>query len=265
LGTLAGDAVLNLGANVVRRVIRPIATDEDLARRHRHGPALGVEDDALGRAFDIDGPATLATAAVVGHYRKRVLLALPRCPEILQRLFHLQQVGGHALQRLVRVLRLGGGLIGSAAQRGQCLLSSLDLAALILNSVSQLRTGVLFIAQAGGDLAELFAHLPHLQLQFDLLPGQPGVQCIALLLPGGARLSLLLLEVSPPGFLTLRTLLGLPCRFALRPRLGRLVCLPVHDEQDQDQRPHGAEQHGQEGERRNLQLVPASSHAAFPG
>jgi hypothetical protein len=102
-------------------------------------------------------------------------------------------------------------------------------------------------------------------LHLDLFARQFGVQSVAFLFPSCPRL---LFEPFAFGLLlrrSARSLLGQPDGFALCSGLGGLMGFPVHDEQNQDERSHRAQQHGQEGERRDLQFMPPSSHAAFPG
>jgi hypothetical protein len=102
-------------------------------------------------------------------------------------------------------------------------------------------------------------------LHFDLLARQLFVQSVPLFFPFLERLLFALLDLGLACGFVSRTLPSQLSRLALRSKLSGLMGLAIHDQQDQDQRPHRAQQHGQEGERRNLQLVPASSHAAFPG
>jgi hypothetical protein len=264
-GALPGDASLHLAAHVVGRVVDRVSADEIFAGENGHGPALGMKNHSLSGAFDIDWPAILAAPAVIGHHGKGVLLFLAGRLEVFQRLLHLQQIERHAPERLARLLRLRLGLAGSRAQRCQQAFFGLEPAVLTLDLVTQIRAGILLVAQAGGDLAEFFAHRPHLNGQLHLLLRQFRMQRLPFLFVGRFHLLSLLFRFRPAGGLGLRTFLGQPCRFAQRPGLGGLVGLAVHHEQDEDQRPHGAEQHGQEGERRDLQLVPTCSHAAFPG
>ncbi len=90
------------------------------------------------------------------------------------------------------------------------------------------------------------------------------MQSVTLLLPFLARLLFALFDLGLACGFASRTLLSHLSRLALRSGLRGLVGLAIHDQQNQDQRAHRAQQYGQEGKRRNLQLVPASSHAAFP-
>jgi hypothetical protein len=190
-----------------------------------------------------------------------VLLALPRGVQVFQRLFHPQQIDGHAVQRLARLLRLIGGLRGAGAQRQQQLLFGVEPAAFVLHFAAQLGAGVLLVVQPSGNVLKLIADFSHLQLHLDLFGAEFVVQGRAFLLQSVACLLSLPLSFG----LSLRSLLGQPFRLALRSELGGSVSLAIHDQQDQDQRSHGAEQNGQEGKRRNLQFVSASFHAAFPG
>jgi hypothetical protein len=259
-GVLLGDAPLDLGPHLAGRIAG--ARHE---RSDRHRLAFRMEDHAAGGAFDVDGPAILAAPAVIGHHRKRLLLALPGSFQVFQRLFHLQQVERHAPQRLAGLFRLVGGLFGARAQRPQQLFFGLEPAALVLHFAAQLGARVLFVVQAGGDLLELFADFSHLQLYLDLLTCQLIVQNLAFPLPGRACLLLKSFAFGLLGGCPARMFLSQPGGFTLCSGLGGLMGLPVHDQQDQNQRPHSAQQYGQEGECRDLQLVPASSHAAFPG
>jgi hypothetical protein len=229
-----------------------------------HGFAFGMEDHALGAAFDINGPAIFAAAAVIGHHRKRLLLALPRRFQVFEHLLHLQQIESHAPQRLIRFLRLTFVLFGAGAKCSQELLLGLEPAALVLGLAAQLRGGVLLVVQTGGDSLQFFADFSHLQLHLNLFAGQFFMQSVAFLLPLFAGLFFEPFALGLMGRFVSRTVLGQLGGFALRSGLGGLMGLAIHNQQDQDQRSHRAQQHGQEGERRNLQFVPASSHAAFP-
>ena len=86
---------------------------------------------------------------------------------------------------------------------------------------------------------------------------------VALLLPlrvAGALLGLVLGALPAPGASVVERLLA---HLLLRSVAGRQVRAPVHDQQHQDQRAHGTEQHRQEREGVDLQLL-AASHAALP-
>jgi len=208
-----------------------------------------MEDHADSGAFDVEGAAILAATAVVGHHRERLLLAFSSGFQVFQRLFHLQQIEGHPPQRLIRLLRLAGGLFGARAQRSQELLFLAKPVALALYFMAQLGAGVLLVVQASGDLLKLLADFSHLQLHLDLFACQLVVQGVAFLLPGRACL---LLKAFALGLLSGRTvgaLLGHSGRLAPRSGLGGLVGFAVHDQQHQNQRSHRTQQHGKEGER----------------
>jgi hypothetical protein len=224
-----------------------------------------MKDHAIGGAFDVEGAAIFSAAAMIRHHGKRLLFALLRRFQVFEHLFHLQQIESHAPQRLARFHRLIFSLLGIGAQRPQELLFGFEPAALILCLAAKLGAGVLLVVQAGGDSLQLFTDFAHLQLQLDLFARQLFVQGVSLFLPFLARLLFSLLDLGLACRFVLRTLLSQLGRLALRSGLCGLVGLAIHDQKDQDQRPHRAQQHGQEGERRDLQLVPASSHAVFPG
>jgi hypothetical protein len=82
---------------------------------------------------------------------------------------------------------------------------------------------------------------------------QQGVQGLAAALPFG------LLGLRGPGIFFGLAGSGLE-RLGPRDRLGP----PVDNQQQQDQRPHGAQEHGQKGERRYLQDLPPPPHAPAP-
>jgi hypothetical protein len=90
------------------------------------------------------------------------------------------------------------------------------------------------------------------QIQF--LLKQFGVQRLAAFLP------FLLSRLRYAQFFRGNLFGGFVSAFARR-RLGP----PVEHQEQQDQRAHGAEQHGQEREGRNLQFMAATPHATFPG
>jgi hypothetical protein len=157
LGALAGDT---LGDFRTHRGGRIGGTRQQ--RREWDGFAFGMEDDGVGGAFDVNGPAIFAAAALIGHHGEHFLLALPRRFQIFQGLFHLQQIECHAPQRLARLLRLLGRLLRARTQRPQQLFFGLEPVAFALHFAVQVRGRVLFVVQASGDLLELFADFTHL-------------------------------------------------------------------------------------------------------
>lgn len=105
-----------------------------------------------------------------------------------------------------------------------------------------------------GDEVGLVPAGAQLPLKLAILIVQRLVQksAAALQLPGaGAG------ELGVLGLQAQSSLLGLGAGHDLGP--------PVDHQQQQDQRPHGAQKHGQKGERRYLQTLPPRSHAAAPG
>src|SRR5262249_51649685 len=92
---------------------------------------------------------------------------------------------------------------------------------------------------------------------------QAVVQGVALFLPVLAPSALGVLALGLHRFDLATALLGKLDRFLPCLVPGRELGLAIHDQEDQDQRPHRAQEHGEERERIRVR-VPAASHAAFP-
>jgi len=126
----------------------------------------------------------------------------------------------------------------------------------------------LFSLQLGGGGRELVARLPNLAGHLFLLQSQEGVQLLASLFP--LRLALLgqafLVGLLAEALLVATVRLGLHLgEVVLGLEHGDDLGTAIQHQQQEDQRPHRAEQHRKEGEGGNLQVAPPPSHAAAPG
>jgi hypothetical protein len=127
------------------------------------GDAVGMENESPRRALDVQGPAIVAALALVGDDGIRLRCSPPRGPQIGQRLFREEQFGVHLGQRRAGVSCRGGAvrLLFLALQRRflRCQVSPL-----VLESLAQIASVVLFGPQPSRSRRELFAHCLHLAL-----------------------------------------------------------------------------------------------------
>jgi hypothetical protein len=215
---------------------------------------LGVEDDLTAADLDVDRPARVAVLAAVGNQRIGLLLPLPGRLEIGQRSFQRVEAGRHAYQGCPRrlgllVLFVGDGLLGgdrlhSFIQTG---LFGVKLAAqrlhVFLSGADSCLGGAGLLSECGDLRLDLTDFVFELRVQ-------ALTAALPLRLPGRHALNVLVHQLG-------QFLLGLGARNGLGPA--------IDDQQHQDQRPHRAQEHGQEGERGNLENVAPASHAAIPG
>ncbi len=228
------------------------------------GSPVGVEDHPAGGAFDVNRPAILAALAIVGHHGIGVFFPLARLFEVRQVLFQAGQGGGHLLQLFARRFRPGGlgGRLRPDARQRPFLFPHLGVFGLDL--LFYRRLVILLRPQAFGGAGQLVADEPDLLLRVRFLAGQSRVGGLAVPLSGVPGLLPLPLESGVAGFRLTAGLLGGAAGGLRRAEAGGVVGAPVHHQQHQQQRPHRAQEHGQEGERGYLQFVASGPHAAFP-
>jgi hypothetical protein len=214
---------------------------------------VGVEDQTVGRALDVDGPAVVASAALVGDQGVGVLLALAGGLQLGQGAFDLVQVLGQPGQVGTGGGRLLGPVRGNSPPPGDVRLLLREIGRLGPKAGVQRVGAAVAVLHLGGQGPGPIRGRAELRPQRLVLLHDPGVQGLPPPLPfglaGGDELGVLVLGLD-------QCVQGLGPRHRLGPA--------VDDEQEQDQRSHGAEQHRQERERRDLQDLPAAPHAAAP-
>jgi hypothetical protein len=194
----------------------------------------------------------------------RLPLPLPGRFQVFQGLFEQGQVRSHPHQLLLGGFRLSFDLREHGTSVGQGLLHRTYLRAQLPLLLMQLLAGQVFCPESGGGGRQLLHHLTALFLQIRLIADQSSMQFLAAALVLGEASLVLPLPRSP----MLGSFVGLALRHFRCLLLGLRQCRAlgpaIHDEQDEDQRPHRAEQHRQEGEGRDVQTLATASHAALP-
>ena len=223
-----------------------------------------MKDHPAGGALDVDRPAVLAALAVVGHHGIGVFFPLPRLFKVRQVLFQPGQGGGHLFQFFAQRFRTGGlgGLLRPDGRQRPFLFARFGV--LGLDLLLYRRLVVLLRPKAFDGAGQLIAYKPDLFLYIRFLARQPRVGGLTTPLPGGLGLLPLPLESGMAGFRLAAGFLDGAAGGLRRAEAGGVVGAPVHDQQHQQQRPHRAQEHGQEGERGYLQFVASGPHAAFP-
>ena len=190
--------------------------------------------------------------------------SLLRLFEVRQVLFQPGQGGGHLRQLIARRFRPGGlgGLLRPDARQRPFLFPRLGV--LGLDLLFYRRLVVLLRPEAFGGAGQLVADESDLLLHVRFLARKPRVGGLAAPLPGGLGLQPLPLESGMAGFRLPAGFLDGAAGGLRRAEAGGVVGAPVHDQQHQQQRPHRAQEHGQEGEGGYLEFVASGPHAAFP-
>jgi hypothetical protein len=228
-----------------------IADGQPVERNPPEGLAVGVEDQAVGGTLDVQGPAVVAKAAAVGDQRVCVLLPLPGGLEIGQGALDLVQVLGQPGQVGARDCHLLRALCHGRSPPVDLRLLFHQAGLLGLEPGAQ-------VVRARAFLFDFDTHAPGPVLNGSHL----GLECISFLHNLGVEGQPAALPFGLPGSGELGVLgLGLHHRLE---RLGSRHGLgpAVDDKQEQDQRSHGAQEHRQKRERRDLQYLPAAPHAA---
>jgi hypothetical protein len=221
------------------------------------GLVLRVKDQAVGATLDVDGLAVLSPPALVRDQGIRLVILLPEQLDVLESLFQAVQLLGQLEQVLARPLLL------------LFLLVHLVFSCLQVCESFQ-KAEVLGPHPAFEVLHALLAGLIGCQAGsgFFLDPFDPAAeqgvllqkQCVQ-----GLALSFPLGLARRVGAGRLRRLIGRgagrgACGFPECLGPARSLGLPVDDQQQQNQRSHGAEQDGQKGKGRNLKPLPPAPH-----
>jgi hypothetical protein len=197
-----------------------------------------MEDEAIGGAFDVDRLAIVAALAPIGDQGVGLLLAVLESKQAAQGSFKLIEVLCQPGQLLLRFLFLLRGPREGAAPLRDIIALLIEIGPLLGDGLSELLRLRLLILEPAGSGSLFTENLRQLRFELLILLGQDIMQLLALLLP------CFLVDRSEPGLMQMSLArlvhrLG-PCG-NLRP--------PIDDQQQQNQRPHGAEQHRQKGKR----------------
>jgi hypothetical protein len=229
-----------------------IADRQGRSRQSVQEPPLGVENQPQRRALDVQRMAVVAMLAAIGNQGIRLLLALPQGLQIGQGPFHLVQVCGHPSHLCLGSFCKLGLLRYSAAPGHELCFTLCHPVAFALQALLQFAVTDLGSRRFDRGGFHLAANRLYLSERFLVLLLEQGVQGLAAFFPFGLAAG--------------------ACVLVLGGQAGRrLFCLEaghhfgaaVDHQQQQDQRPHGAQEHRQEGERRNLQPLPPPFHDAL--